>query len=135
MPFFIKSTNHGFMATALGFSAGIMLYVSFVEIFTSKSIQGFERAGFPANKAYQYATLSFFAGMLITWLLDLICHGLIHLQDYLQARKEMREGSVEASKVEGSALSRVTKNSDTDLEMAAACAQSAAAAAETGTEV
>ena len=33
LAFFTTRTNTKFLATALGFSAGVMLYVSFVEIF------------------------------------------------------------------------------------------------------
>ena len=32
--FFAKSTNYRFLSVSTGFSAGIMLYVSFVEIFS-----------------------------------------------------------------------------------------------------
>jgi ZIP family zinc transporter len=31
--FYAKETNHTFLSAALGFSAGVMIYVSFVEIF------------------------------------------------------------------------------------------------------
>ncbi|KAG1672530.1 hypothetical protein FOA52_002839 [Chlamydomonas sp. UWO 241] len=119
LAFIVKQTNHAFMAAALGFSAGVMLYVSFVEIFTLKAVEGFEQAGYPPNKAYQYATLSFFGGMLMTWLLDLICHGLIRLQEYMQARREMRQGGVKSS-AKGLTLSSASTRSEADLEMATA---------------
>ena len=34
--FFAKRTNYRFLSIATGFSAGVMLYVSFVEIFLAK---------------------------------------------------------------------------------------------------
>ena len=33
MAFFAKKTNYRFLSVSTGFSAGVMLYVSFVEIF------------------------------------------------------------------------------------------------------
>ena len=35
---FAKRTNHRFLSVATGFSAGVMLYVSFVEIFVKGSL-------------------------------------------------------------------------------------------------
>ena len=40
-------------------------YVSFVEIFCAKSVGAFEEAGYLDSKAWRYATLSFFGGMLV----------------------------------------------------------------------
>lgn len=51
-------------------------------------------------QAYQYATLSFFAGMFITWLLDLLCHSLIHLQNWFENWNEDRKSK--AASNEGS---------------------------------
>lgn len=52
------------LACSLGFAAGIMIYVSFIEIFT-KSLFAFVDAGVDKNKATIYATLCFFAGVLL----------------------------------------------------------------------
>ena len=35
MAFFAKKTNTRFLSLALGFSAGVMIYVSFIEIFVN----------------------------------------------------------------------------------------------------
>eukprot|EP00798_Chlamydomonas_sp_ICE-L_P011404 gene11404-12107_t len=95
--FLVKINNHKILALALGLSAGVMLYVSFVEIFATKSIQGFEDAGFSTDQSYQYATLSFFAGMVLTWILDHVCHGLMHLSAWLDKRKEKNAGTPDGS--------------------------------------
>ena len=62
------------LATALGISAGVMLYVSFVEIFSIKATESFsEKYGEDGSK---YATLCFFCGVIITYLLDALVHKL-----------------------------------------------------------
>jgi ZIP family zinc transporter len=68
-PALVKLASRKTLAGALGLSAGVMTYVSFVEIF-QKSIIGFEDAGFGEDKAYLYATLCFFGGVLITVVSD-----------------------------------------------------------------
>jgi zinc transporter, ZIP family len=66
--FTAKRTNYRFLSVATGFSAGVMLYVSFVEIFFKGSEALAEsygvRMGNWANAA------SFFGGMLLIGLID-----------------------------------------------------------------
>eukprot|EP00406_Dinophysis_acuminata_P043230 CAMPEP_0179302330 /NCGR_PEP_ID=MMETSP0797-20121207/48008_1 /TAXON_ID=47934 /ORGANISM="Dinophysis acuminata, Strain DAEP01" /LENGTH=296 /DNA_ID=CAMNT_0021011855 /DNA_START=55 /DNA_END=945 /DNA_ORIENTATION=- len=62
------------LAAGLGFSAGVMLYVSFVEIFV-KSVGAFEEEYEP-EQAYVYATLCLFAGMLLLRALSWLVHRL-----------------------------------------------------------
>ena len=38
--------NHALLAGALGVSAGVMIYVSFAEIFCVKAVEGFEQGGY-----------------------------------------------------------------------------------------
>lgn len=52
------------------------MYVSFAEIFTSKAVIGFEDAGYNEDEAIRYATLCFFGGVLLTWLLDKVVHAM-----------------------------------------------------------
>lgn len=66
--FFSHHTNTKFLATSLGFSAGVMLYVSFVEIFVKSKdalIAVWGTAG-----GYWGATLAFFGGIAISALID-----------------------------------------------------------------
>lgn len=66
--------NTKILAGALGVSAGVMLYVSFVEIFAIKSVEGFgARYG---DRGSTYATLCFFGGILATTLLDAAVHAI-----------------------------------------------------------
>lgn len=65
---FSRETDHRFLAGALGFSAGVMIYVSFVEIFvkarTSLAVPLGEAA------AFRVATLAFFGGIALIALID-----------------------------------------------------------------
>lgn len=65
-----RKFNPKFLAGSLGFSAGVMIYVSFVEIFvkarTSLSLIYGERIG------YYYTTIAFFCGIAIIALIDKI---------------------------------------------------------------
>ena len=63
-PPLVKIANRRVLAASLGFSAGIMSYVSFIEIFF-KSNDSFVEAGVEESIAYTYATLCFFGGVLV----------------------------------------------------------------------
>lgn len=68
LAFFTKKTNTKFLSVSLGFSAGVMIYVSFVEMF-SESRQSLvlelgERSG------TWVTVISFFCGMFIIGLID-----------------------------------------------------------------
>lgn len=66
--FTAKRTNYRFLSVATGFSAGVMLYVSFVEIFF-KGIESLV-ARFGETGAHWVNTGSFFGGMLLIGLID-----------------------------------------------------------------
>lgn len=69
----VMLTNKLFLAGALGFSSGVMVYVSFIEIFV-KSHGAFESSGHSPANAYLFATLSFFGGILLMKIVDTIVH-------------------------------------------------------------
>jgi len=69
VPSLVKLASRRVLASSLGFSAGVMTYVSFVEIF-AKSLLAFENAGHESNRAYTYATLCFFGGVVTMELLN-----------------------------------------------------------------
>lgn len=68
MAFFAKKTNTKFLSVALGFSAGVMIYVSFVEIFV-KARTALETALGP-SKGYLWTTLGFFGGVFLIAAID-----------------------------------------------------------------
>ena len=68
LAFLAKRTNTKFLSTALGFSAGVMIYVSFVEIFPkAKESLGIE---FGESRGYWFTVLSFFAGIGLIGIID-----------------------------------------------------------------
>lgn len=68
MAFFAKKTNTKFLSIALGFSAGVMIYVSFVEIFVKARDALTITLG--ARNGYWVTTLSFFGGLFLIALID-----------------------------------------------------------------
>lgn len=66
--FFAKKTNKKFLSISLGFSAGVMIYVSFVEIFQKARTSLVGELG---EKGGAWATVgAFFAGILLIALID-----------------------------------------------------------------
>mmetsp|Transcript_10465 Transcript_10465/g.36098 ORF Transcript_10465/g.36098 Transcript_10465/m.36098 type:complete len:187 (-) Transcript_10465:542-1102(-) len=74
----------------LTFSAGVMVFVSFVEIYMSKSLDAFkgyfdEKVGLDdelsSSRAFQVSMASFFGGILITMGLDYLVHFLHDLRE------------------------------------------------------
>ena len=68
MAFFTKTTNTRFLSTALGFSAGVMIYVSFTEIL-GKSLE-LLRGHYGQTAGSWFAVLSFFGGILVIAIID-----------------------------------------------------------------
>jgi len=66
--FFAKRTNYRFLSVATGFSAGVMLYVSFVEIF-AKGLAALEEAYGPYWSHWVNAG-AFFAGIGLIGVID-----------------------------------------------------------------
>lgn len=66
--FFAKKTSKKFLSVSLGFSAGVMIYVSMVEIF--QSAQQSLAAELGVKNGSILAAASFFGGMLLIGLID-----------------------------------------------------------------
>ncbi|HMM31249.1 MAG TPA: zinc transporter ZupT [Clostridia bacterium] len=66
--FFAKKTNTKFLAVSLGFSAGVMIYVSMVEIFQSAQQTLTKALG--AKPGAIVTVAAFFGGMLLIALID-----------------------------------------------------------------
>lgn len=63
-----KKFNPRFLAASLGFSAGVMIYVSLVEIFAKARIS--LAAVYGGRAGYWYTVLAFFIGMAIITVID-----------------------------------------------------------------
>ena len=68
LAFFTKQTDQKFLSLALGFSAGVMIYISMIEIFVKSRNSLCATMG--ARNGYWVTVLSFFMGMLIIALID-----------------------------------------------------------------
>ncbi len=107
--FLAKRTNKSFLSIALGFSAGVMLYVSFVELFAD-ALSGL--GGIYGEKLGTiYAILSFFGGIFLIAIIDKVIpehenphevksvediHGNMPSEQTLKNTKLMRVGLVTA---------------------------------------
>lgn len=65
---FAKKTSTKFLAGSLGFSAGVMIYVSMIEIFQKS--RTYLSGSLGDEKGYCIAVISFFAGILLIGLID-----------------------------------------------------------------
>ena len=68
LAFYTHQTNHKFLSAALGFSAGVMIYVSLIEIFAKARISLEEVYG--ARWGYWLTTIAFFAGIALIAMID-----------------------------------------------------------------
>lgn len=68
LAFYTKQTNKRFLSVTLGFSAGVMIYVSMIEIF-AKARASLETVFGPA-KGLLITTMAFFGGILLIALID-----------------------------------------------------------------
>jgi zinc transporter, ZIP family len=68
MAFFASRTNTKFLSISLGFSAGVMIYVSFVEIFSKARDVMTDAYG--NQTGTWYTVLAFFAGMFFIAVID-----------------------------------------------------------------
>jgi len=68
LAFFTRQTNHKFLAGALGFSAGVMIYVSMIEIFLKAKVSLEGVYGAPLG--YWVTTIAFFGGVALIALID-----------------------------------------------------------------
>ncbi|WDP89061.1 MAG: zinc transporter ZupT [Desulfobacter sp.] len=68
LAFFARQTNTVFLTASLGFSAGVMIYVSMIEIFVKARDALSEAVG--PSQGYLLTTAAFFGGILLIALID-----------------------------------------------------------------
>lgn len=68
LAFFARTGNHLFLSIGLGFSAGVMVYISFVEIFVKSKTEFLARYG--DINAELLAIACFFGGFLLSFIID-----------------------------------------------------------------
>ncbi|WP_319559224.1 zinc transporter ZupT [Marispirochaeta sp.] len=105
LAFFSSKTNTRFLSAALGFSAGVMIYVSFLEI-VPKALEALTVA-LGATKGHWATTLAFFGGIAVASFIDKLvpgfenpheARGIEEMQENDAARKNalMRMGVLSA---------------------------------------
>ena len=77
-PSLVQYAHRSTLAAALGLSAGVMVYVSFVDIF-QKSVDSFQDAEFLEHQAFSAATMCFFVGVIVMVVsfAEKSCSGLV----------------------------------------------------------
>lgn len=100
--FFAKQTNTRFLSVSLGFSAGVMIYVSLVEIFMKAKTSLVSVYG--DREGYWYTVIAFFAGIALIGIIDKLIpsmenpHEMKSVEDFSKpandqaAKKLMRMG-------------------------------------------
>lgn len=101
---FTQKTNRTFLSFSLGFSAGVMIYVSFVEIFQKARVSLINVFGSQYGEVY--TVLAFFGGILIILIIDALIPSAenpheIHFveeisHEELKNKKLLRMGSLTA---------------------------------------
>ncbi|MBN2348339.1 MAG: zinc transporter ZupT [Bacteroidales bacterium] len=98
LAFFAKTTNTRFLSVSLGFSAGVMIYVSMVEIFAKARIA--LEHGMGAKGGYWLTVASFFGGIFIIAVIDKLVpsfenpHEARKIEDISGGRKKMSSSSL-----------------------------------------
>lgn len=93
LAFYTKKTNETFLSAALGFSAGVMIYVSFVEIFVKARIS--LELTYSNFTAYLITTTAFFGGIAFIALIDKLVPAAQNPHE-IHDGTEMSEEAVEA---------------------------------------
>jgi len=68
LAFYMNKTNEKLLSAALGFSAGVMIYVSMIDIFVK--VREFLEMFYGSSKGYQYVTIDFSIGILLVGVID-----------------------------------------------------------------
>jgi ZIP family zinc transporter len=89
--FFAKKTNTKFLAISLGFSAGVMIYVSMVEIFF-KAKEALENALGP-KEGYWVTVIAFFAGIAFIAVIDRLIPQKENPHDFVKVKDIGKEKS------------------------------------------
>lgn len=114
--FFTKRTNPTFLAVSLGFSAGVMIYVSFVEIFPS-ALESVSK-GYADTPAVWITTAAFFGGILLIALLDKLVPANANPHE-VPALSEQEQAHLGGKRSPAAAASKPAKHSVTKHAFAA----------------
>lgn len=97
MAFFSREFNPRLLSVALGFSAGVMVYVSFMEIMP-KAEQALS-AIYGPDRGYWFATIGFFGGVAFIGLLDFLVPSGINPHEFKSEDQQEDGGDGQSSKL------------------------------------
>mmetsp|Transcript_20449 Transcript_20449/g.33881 ORF Transcript_20449/g.33881 Transcript_20449/m.33881 type:complete len:376 (-) Transcript_20449:116-1243(-) len=125
-PRLVKLASRKVLASALGLSAGVMTYVSFVEIF-AKSTLAFTDSGETPEHAYVWSTLCFFGGAAVMLIIDVFVkmlsgggkdgHGHDHHHDHHLDEEEQQPVAVVEEELAGVCCLSCSPDPVGDLEI------------------
>ena len=92
MAFCVNTNDNRVFSICLAVSAGVMTYVSFVEILF-KAAESFEEAGFGEHDSFSLATLVFFCGLLVSIFIEMVA--MFFFRKHSMADKAFEHGSAE----------------------------------------
>lgn len=95
LAFFTRRTNTKFLSVALGFSAGVMIYVSLVEIFVKAKDQLIIEYG--ERPGYWFTVIAFFAGMLLIAIIDKLIPSFENPHEFRKI-EEIHPGNIEKNR-------------------------------------
>lgn len=98
-PKLVQLTNKYTLASSLGISSGVMLYVSFAEIYR-KSEDAFVDAGYSEDMSFIIASGCFFGGAMLMILLDVIVHHLANSASFAHSDDHVHEHAIPSSKLD-----------------------------------
>jgi ZIP family zinc transporter len=93
--FFAKKTNTRLLSTSLGFSAGVMIYVSMIEIFPKAKVSLIAELG--EVQGYTVTVLAFFGGIFISAIIDKLVpsgqnpHEQVSLSDIQDVQQDVKK--------------------------------------------
>ncbi len=91
--FYARKTNKIFLSASLGFSAGVMIYVSMIEIFT-EARESLEII-YGAPKGYWVTVIAFFAGVFLIALIDKIIPSKDNPHEICEIEDMTEDGTVD----------------------------------------
>mmetsp|Transcript_579 Transcript_579/g.723 ORF Transcript_579/g.723 Transcript_579/m.723 type:complete len:366 (-) Transcript_579:921-2018(-) len=95
---FVRVRNARVISAAIAFATGVMLYISFVDIYIGKGVANFEEAGYSTADSFLYATLCFFGGFPLTYGLDFIANRILEMHNFKTCKADNKSGEIEAKK-------------------------------------
>lgn len=91
-PWLNNITDKRFLAGSLGFATGVMVYISFTELFTG-SVDGFIKEGYTKQNALLNTSSCFFGGVGLVRLIDVIVYYISPHEEVMVEQQSIEDGN------------------------------------------